>query len=192
MRHQLTLALFVSCLSLSAFEVVETIPARNIITAEPDAAISIVFDESIDIATVVGQGDVSVFGRWSGPAEIDITVAGFGNTLYINASEPFFAGEYVMVNLSSDVASLQGESLGNGYSYGFWVRTLPGSMDLEEVEQLEVRLEGETFIQCYGAYAGDLDNDGWGDLTVVNENSEDLRVFMSNEGTYTDFTLFDL
>ncbi|NNK80091.1 MAG: hypothetical protein HKO93_01220, partial [Flavobacteriales bacterium] len=192
MRRLILFSLLLTVNASMAFEVVETSPARNIITAEPTAAISIVFNESVDISSLVQTGDVSVFGRWSGPADIDITVGGFGNTLYINPSEPFFAGEYVMVNLSADVASLQGETLGHGYSYGFWIRTLPGSMDLVEGEQLEVRLEGETFIQCYGAYAGDLDNDGWGDLTVVNENSEDLRVFMSNGGSFSEFTLFDL
>ncbi|NNC83387.1 MAG: hypothetical protein HKN79_07405 [Flavobacteriales bacterium] len=192
MRHLLTTTLLLFAISLSAFEVVEVSPARNIIDATPDAVISITFDESVDINSVVGVGDVSVFGRWSGPADIDITVDGFGNTLTINAFEPFFAGEYVMVNLASTVSSLDGTEMGQGFAYGFWIRTLPGPIDLVDTGHLEVRLESETFIQSYGAYAGDLDHDGWGDLVVVNEVSNDIRIFMSDQGTFSDFIIQSL
>jgi hypothetical protein len=53
-------------------------------------------------------------------------------------------------------------------------------------------MPGEGFIQCYGAYAGDLNDDGWCDLTVVSETSADMRVFLSDQGSFNAFDLIDL
>lgn len=187
---------FLSCLLFSqfllAFEVVEVEPAANSIVHAVDEPILIHFDDAVDINSVVAAGAVSVFGRWSGPADIDLTVGGFGNTLIINLFEDFFAGEYVMVQLSRDVSSIGGEGLDHGYSFGFWVRTAPGYMDLQDLGQLDVREPGEGLIQSYGAYAGDINDDGWSDLTVVNETSGDMRIFLSDNGSFSSFNTHEL
>jgi hypothetical protein len=48
------------------------------------------------------------------------------------------------------------------------------------LKTIELRLPGESWIQTYGAYAGDLNNDGHSDITAVNEQSDDLRVLLNN------------
>ena len=64
-----------------------------------------------------------------------------------------------------------------GYAYGFWVKTKEGILDQPLVETIELRLPGETYLQSYGAYAGDMNNDGFSDLVVVNESSDDLGFY---------------
>jgi hypothetical protein len=58
-------------------------------------------------------------------------------------------------------------------------------LDPGTVSATDVRVFGRwsgVLTQTYGAYAGDLDGDGWSDMILPNEESDDLRVFM-NDGT---------
>ncbi|MDH3252167.1 MAG: T9SS type A sorting domain-containing protein, partial [Ignavibacteria bacterium] len=56
-----------------------------------------------------------------------------------------------------------------------------------------VRRLGEGRVQAYGAYAGDFNGDGFGDLSIPNELSDDVRLFL-NDGTgrYSSFTVIPL
>jgi hypothetical protein len=66
-------------------------------------------------------------------------------------------------------------------------------MDLIRTQTINVRQQGEGQIQTYGAYAGDLDKDGWSDFVVPNEIPADVRVFMNDrQGGYNDFTIFNI
>jgi len=56
-----------------------------------------------------------------------------------------------------------------------------------------MRLAGEGEITCYGAYAGDVNNDEFSDLVVVTEDSDDIRVLLSDGSTnYDPFTIIEL
>lgn len=193
MKHFFTLILLASATILSAQAPVVTDinPQREIINGDPATTIEISFDMDIDPVTVTPE-TFQVMGRWSGPSMGAREVVG-GNTIVFTPDEDFFAGEMVMVNTTLAIAGTNGESVENGYAYNFWIRTLPGMLDLPEVDVIDMKLENETWIQCYGAYAGDINDDGFSDLTVVNEYSEDLRI-LHNDGTgyFGDFTLIDL
>ncbi len=189
MRYLTIILLALSVNTVQALQVLSSSPSPNSLGASALLEITIVFDDNVDPSTI-SSDHIMVFGRWSGPAELDFELD--GPVLTFSAAESFFAGEYVMVGLSSGLTSESSEPLEHGYSFGFWVESQPGSMEVTDVGHLEVRQPGETFIQCYGAYAGDLNGDGWCDLTVVNEDSEDLRVFMSDQGTFSTFSLQDL
>jgi hypothetical protein len=66
-------------------------------------------------------------------------------------------------------------------------------MDLIKTNEINVRQPGEGWIQTYGAYAGDLDMDGYTDFIVPNEVANDVRVFINDKsGGYTDFTVFPM
>lgn len=187
--------LFISALLLSygaqALSIVDSNPPANSLSLLPEQSIEVYFDDMVDMSTISAQS-VMAFGRWSGPAELSFELGGFGNTILIHHAEPFLAGEYVMISLTTSVGTLSADFLEHGYTLGFWVRTIGGSMDLIDVGHLQVREPGEGLIQSYGAYAGDLDNDGWGDLSVVNETAEDIRVFMSNQGSFSAFDTQEL
>ena len=82
--------------------------------------------------------------------------------------------------------------MSNGYSWQFWTKTKPGTLELTEMGQIPLRLEGEDNIYSYSVHAGDFNNAGWSDLVVVCGGSDDLRVFLNDgTGNYdSNFTVF--
>jgi hypothetical protein len=144
------------------------------------------FDLDIDAASLT-PSSVRVFGRWSGPAAGTVSV--HLNTITFVPDEPFFAGEYVTVSLSKEIRSTGGEAMPTGFAWAFWAASQPASIDLTFVTRYTTRQGNETWVQPYGAYAGDLDNDGWSDLFIPCEQTDDVRVFMNGAGAYaTGFT----
>lgn len=103
------------------------------------------------------------------------------------------AGEWVTVTLSRAIESMDGLSMENGYAWGYWIRTAPGSIDQNKTATLSTRRADEATIRSYGAYAGDLNEDGYSDLMIPNEDANDIRVFL-NDGTggYGDFTVYPI
>ena len=160
-------------------------PARQRIDAPRHSIIEVIFDQLIDPASVDGVS-FRVFGRWSGPATGTVTVN--GPVVTFTPSEPFFAGEWVTINLSNGIQNLSAESMVKGYAWNFWIQTADGTLTLTYVNRIRARQGAETWVQIYGAYAGDLNNDGLSDLTVPCEQTSDARVFLNNAGTYSVFT----
>ena len=71
--------------------------------------------------------------------------------------------------------------------------TGPGSLDVVQTGKVPVRRSGEGWVQAYGAYAGDLDGDGYSDLAIPNERANDVRIFMNDgRGGYGDFTILKI
>jgi hypothetical protein len=115
------------------------------------------------------------------------------STIKFSPDEPFFYGEWIAVSLSKNIEAQTGINLENGYSWNFWIESLPGTLNQPEVDVIPVRLSGEGTIQSYGAYAGDINNDGYSDLSVVNEITNDIRLFLNDgQGGYLDFEIFNL
>jgi hypothetical protein len=63
-------------------------------------------------------------------------------------------------------------------------------MDFEVIDTLNTRTSPGANTRAYGGSATDLNNDGWLDLTIVNEDTADLRIFMNKAdgtGLFNDF-----
>ncbi|MFN0215121.1 MAG: FG-GAP-like repeat-containing protein, partial [Saprospiraceae bacterium] len=141
--------------------------------------IEIQFDAPLD-ASSVSAASVRVFGRWSGPAAGSFALEDAGKHIVFSPAEPFFAGEIVTVSVNKKLRSALGFPIEKGYFWQYSVKTAPGSLQQNKIETIELRLPGESWIQTYGAYAGDLNNDGFSDITAVNEHTDDLRILLNN------------
>ncbi len=170
--------------------VASTQPARERADVPATAAIVANFSELID-STTVTTASFHVYGRWSGPAAG--TFAFTPNTVTFTPTQPFFAGERVTVVLSKTIQNTSGAPMAKGYAWCFWIETEASTLDLTYVGRITCRLESETAVGPYGAYAGDLDNDGWTDLLVPCEVPGDARVFINDgAGGYSGFTVESL
>jgi hypothetical protein len=180
------LGLALSTAAHAAPQVTSALPLRQRIDVPKTTTIQVTFTEAIDPASVTPIS-FRAFGRWSGPVAGTLAVA--GNTVTLTPDEPFFAGEWVTVNLSRGIENTVGEPMAQGYAWNFWIKAGPGNLDLTYDGRIITRQHNETWVQPYGGYAGDLDNDGWSDLTVPCEQTGDARIFMNNgAGGYSSFT----
>lgn len=149
--------------------------------ASPGADIVIRFDAPLHPDTNLPR-DIRVFGRWMGPVAGLHTLEEGGTAVRFRPIRQLFAGDWITVTVCRRLAGTDGEAITRPFTWNYWVRTLPGSLDLQLIATDAVRLPGEERIQTYGAYAGDLDADGDSDLALPNEISNDLRMFL-NDGS---------
>lgn len=188
-----TLVLLAAPLAAQAPSVVSVFPTSGFVGSDVDGEIVVEFDEALNPATVTTQ-TFNVFGRWSGPAAGTISLENGDRTIRFTPFEPCAFGETVTVRMSKGITDAGGTPLNHAYSWQFWTgATQLDAIIYQEVSFLSLREPGEGNIISYGAYAGDLDNDGWSDLAVPNEIPADVRVLLNEQnGTYTSFTTYPL
>lgn len=173
-------------------QVIGTNPVSQSLVTAPGDAIHIMFDQPIDEATVT-PNTFQVYGRWSGPMQGTYSFHSGSTVIKFTPDRDFFYGEWIRVGLSSGIQSAVGIPLTNGYSFNFWTKALPASLDLNFEGQIDMRLPGEGQITCYGAYAGDVNDDEFSDLVVIVEDSDDIRVLLSDgPNGYDPFIIFEL
>ena len=164
--------------------VMSTNPPRNL-AAAPTTTVSITFDRAVQTSSITAD-TFRVFGRATGTASGPFTFSNGNATVTLTPSTPFAAGEVVLVNLSHDILAADLTPLrAAGFAYQFRITSQPASLMFTEIETKSTRdPPGTVGTRIYGAMAADLDNDGYADLTTVNEDSADLRVFLNKaDGT---------
>ena len=190
-RNGLSWAVCAAAMAVSAaparageLTVVATTPVGHTISVPTGSAIAVQFDQPVDSASVTSDS-FGAFGRWSGPAEGSFTFSDDDHTVALVPESDFFYGEQVMVILSHDIQAVGGATLRSaGYSFMFWTAAMPATIELTEIDVLTTRTTPNQDSRAYGGIATDLNNDGWADITTVNEVTADLRVFMNHaDGT---------
>ena len=172
-------------------DVVSVSPTRHHLTAPQFTPISITFDRPVDPASV-NSASFSAFGRWSGPADGTYNFSNGNETVTLTPGHMFFAGEPVMVVLSNALQAADSSPFrSGGYTYVFWTRTSPAPMTFTNVATLSNRTPpGNLNTRIYGAAASDLNHDGWPDLATVNEDSDDVRVFLNTGNPVAPYDTF--
>ncbi|MDH4071286.1 MAG: FG-GAP-like repeat-containing protein, partial [Ignavibacteria bacterium] len=193
MPYRITLTVFFGLLLVSAASagpgIIAVSPQAQTMTADVMTEVSIEFDTPIDPATVNGS-TIMISGRWSGIPGGLFSLEDSNRVVRFVPTEPFSAGEWVTVSISRGVQGEGADSLDAGYAWTFWTASAPGTLDQTLLKIIEVREPGEPHIQTYGAHAADLNNDGWTDLTLPNEISDDIRVFLNDGlGDYSGFSI---
>ncbi|MEM7186439.1 MAG: FG-GAP-like repeat-containing protein [Bacteroidota bacterium] len=173
-------------------QVIAKSPAGQSMLTSPGDPIIITFDQPIDEATV-NANTFHVFGRWSGPMDGIISFESGSTVVKFTPVRDFFYGEWVRVGLSNGIENQSGMPLTHGFNFGFWTKSLPASLDLIYGGQIDMRQSGEGPITCYGAYAGDVNNDEFSDLVVVTEDSDDIRILLSDgDMNYEPFVITEM
>lgn len=68
----------------------------------------------------------------------------------------------------------------SGLSYQFYVRAAEQpNLNLVAIDSLTTRTVPSESSRAYGGFATDLNEDGWMDITIVNEDTADLRTFLN-------------
>ncbi len=160
--------------------VVAVQPAARSTHAPVHSVISITFDKPIKPESIVPLQSFWAFGRWSGNATGNFVLTNDNKTVHLLHDHNFSAGEQVMVVLSHDIEATDGTKLrAGGYSYQFWTRPNPADMDFTQIDSMTTRTIPSQTSRAYGGIASDLNGDRYLDMTIVNEDTADLRVFMN-------------
>jgi hypothetical protein len=182
-------ALAVPTLSAHAeLKVVSTSPVINETNVPRSAPISITFDQAVDPSTFTAQ-NLWAFARWTGPLRIgsgaSLSFSNANKTITLTPDVPLLAGESVMVILSNKLKAADGTTLrAGGYAFTFTAAASPSAGEFCHRTTFTSEDASGNFTRIYGGLACDLNLDGAPDLTLVNEVSADLRVFLNlNDGS---------
>jgi len=169
----------------AALRIQSVSPKSQSMTASLTPEIKIEFDAPVDAATINARS-IMIAGRWAGVIPGEFRLENGNRQLRFLPAKKFSAGEWITVAISKRVRSATGDSLSAGYTWNFWTRAGRGDMTLRLKDQLPVRFINEPPVRTYGAYAGDLNGDGFHDFTVPNEDANDIRVYFNDgKGNYT-------
>ncbi len=171
--------------------VVSVHPAPRAVSAPINQPISVSFDRPLKRESIVPLRSFWAFGRWSGTAIGEFTFSDGDRTVTLHPTHAFSAGEQVMVILSHDIEATDGSKLRSaGYSFQYWTRANPASMDFQLIDTMSTRTTPSQSSRAYGGIATDLNGDHFLDITIVNEDTADLRVFLNRadgSGLYHPF-----
>ncbi len=167
-------------------------PAAHSASTGAEDPIVLTVSEPLDAATFDPKA-LAVWGRWSGVANGRVTLEEDGTRIRFEPEQAFHAGEAVTATLRDGVRTAGGETLPTGYTWSFWIKSGPGSLDMVELGFVTTLQEGEDHTQPYGGYAGDFNDDGYPDIAIPNEVSGDVRVMLNDgAGNYSDFTVLEI
>ena len=163
--------------------VINISPQRQVINASRNTQISVTFNNPVNTSTI-NTSTFRVFGKLSGPASGTFQFGAANKAITFTPSTPFLAGEWITVSLTKEIRGTNNVPLTVGYNWNFWTKAEPGTLNVNLIRTIPVRRQGEGLIQCYGALGSDFNDDGRPDLAIVNEVSEDFRVFLNNGTNY--------
>ena len=172
--------------------VVSVSPNRHILTAPVASSIVVEFDKAVNPASITPT-TFWAFGRWSGAVTGSYTFTNANQTVTLRPDFPFSAGESVMVILSHDITAADATTLrSSGYSWQFWTKAKHAPMNFAQVASMTTRTNQAQTTQSYGGIGTDLNHDRYLDLTIVNEDTADLRVFMNKADNTGEYEPFDI
>ena len=181
------------CVSVQGqFQVADVAPPSEAISISALGHIVWTLSAPVDPATV-NANSVKVWGRWGGVMGGTYSVEGGNTVIRFVPAHAFLAGEMVTATLNPALLSASGVALPGSHATQYWIATMPAVPTLSLQSTVDIRFPGEGLIRSYGAYAGDLNNDGYPDLLIPNEDVNDVRRFINDgAGGFSVFTVHSL
>jgi hypothetical protein len=165
-------------------------PVPHARSAAVDASVAVRFDRPVRTGSI-GPRSLWAFGRGSGALPVDYVFSDGNRTVTLRPRRALSAGELVTVFLSHDLVGEDAAPLRRaGFSWQFWTRAGRSSLSFVQTGVFSTRSRPGEATRAYGGVASDLNGDGFLDLTLVNEDSADLRVFLNRAdgtGLFYDF-----
>jgi len=167
-------------------------PQRQVINAPRSAPVIVNFSTALNPATV-NSNTFRVFGRQLGPFPGTFELLNGNTQIKFTPTGLFHAGEWITVMLSKEIKSQNNIPMALGFNWNFWTKAGIGTLNQTLIKTIQVRKQGEGLIQCYGALGMDLNDDGKTDLAIVNEVSNDFRIYLNNGNNYdTMYSLYTI
>ncbi|MCL4870922.1 MAG: VCBS repeat-containing protein [Anaerolineae bacterium] len=165
--------------SAGELQIIAISPPPRSLAAATTAPISLTFNQPVNPATI-NSHTFWAFGKWSGTAAGSYNFTNGNQTVSLIPNRPFSAGEQVMVIVSHHVQAQDGSPMRQaGYSFQFWTAAAATDLQFEIIDTIEVRTLPNQSTRAYGGVATDFNGDGWLDLSIINEDSADVRVFLN-------------
>ena len=163
---------------------VTTVPLRAVLDAPTDGPIRVTFDRPIDPASIDARS-FHAFSRGAGSLRGAFSFSADGRTVTLDPNRNASPGEPVTVTLANSIRGTDRTTLRSaGHQFRFWTAAAAAEMDFFILQEITTSaFPGEQVIP-YGGSATDLNEDGWIDLSIVNEETNDVRVFLNTgDGT---------
>jgi len=157
-------------------QVVSVIPRQHEINAPFMAALTVVFSEAIDPATLNADTWL-VHGDQSGRYDGNITYDPATRTGSFIPNAFFKEGEIISVTLTSGVRNSASQPLAPAFQWSFTIAVEFGTGVF--VDRIDVPLAA-TDVHPTAIYAGDFNNDLFPDLAVVNNTSNTVSILINN------------
>jgi hypothetical protein len=168
-----------SALAQGQLNIVSTSPPQNAGNVARGAPLVVNFDRPVNPATFIAA-DFYAFGRWSGPVVASPTFSNGNQTVTLTPPRPFMAGEQVLLIMSRNLRAADGSAMRSaGYTMTYSTGVAPTRGVFSEITRFSDRSPNNAQTRIYGGVACDLNMDGWADLSIINEVSGDIRVFMN-------------
>ncbi len=159
--------------------VVSMVPAAGNQVADPETRVELEFDRALDpLSLPPNTNDFWIFGKYSGVASGSLSLADADRRLVFQPDAPFAVGETVHILCSSALRAADGTTLrAAGWTGAFRIGSKRApNLVFNEVQRLSGRTNPGVSVRIYGASMADLNEDGWIDIALVNEDSSDVRV----------------
>ena len=154
-------------------------PPSHTVIAPIHGPIVVHFDRPVNPSTI-NSDTFKAFGRWSGAVSGTYGFADGNQAVSLRPERPLSSGELVMVVLSHEIQALDSSFLRSaGYSWQFWTAAQSSALNFVEIDRMSTRVVPFLPSRAYGGIASDLNEDTFLDITIVNEDTADLRVFLN-------------
>lgn len=138
--------------------------------------ITVHFDRPVNPASVT-NASFWAFARTSGTVTGSFVFADGNATVTLVPDRPLFWGEPVTVLLSHALVAADGSPMrAAGYAWRFTTRARQSPLSLAVVATIPTNIAHESSTP-YGGNPSDMNHDGFADLVLANEGTDDIRIF---------------